>query len=374
MRIAILAGESSGDLLGASLMAQIPNVDFAGIGGEAMAACGLNSIFPMNELSLMGVAEVLPKARGLYRRINEMADFVRRGNFDALITIDSPDFSFRVARRVKKTHPDLPIIHYVAPSVWAWRAGRAKKMAKVVDHVLCLLPFEPQYMLDAGMSADFVGHPVAIRPRPDQQGLSEWRKSYGQVIGLFPGSRNSEMKYHLQEYAQMWKTMSKQVPHNMVIPVYDHVREQVEQAFSGLDRFEIISPTDLGFEEFQHQKSLLMHGAELAIATSGTVSFELSWADTPAIVGYQTGKITQFFFKRMAKVKWASLTNILCDREIIPELLFNDFTPDNLADAALSAIENPIFAQIQRDGFKDMRAKMIPELSAGQSVMQFLTS
>jgi lipid-A-disaccharide synthase len=168
-RIFLIAGEASGDRLGAALMQGLraldPGVSFQGVGGAGMAEAGLQSLFPMEELSVMGIAEVLPKYRALLRRMHQTADAVIAAKPDVLITIDSPDFCLRVARRVRTEAPGIRICHYVAPSVWAWRPGRAAKMARHVDQVLCLLPFEPPYMTAAGMRADFTGHPVVAEPR-----------------------------------------------------------------------------------------------------------------------------------------------------------------------------------------------------------------
>jgi len=168
-RLFLIAGEASGDLLGGALLAGLHELtgelELEGVGGAAMAAEGLASRFPMEELSVMGIAEVLPRLPNLLCRISETADAVVAARPDALVTIDSPDFTLRVARKAKARLPGLRVIHYVAPSVWAWRPGRARKMAQVVDHVLALLPFEPPYMIEAGMTCDFVGHPAATLPQ-----------------------------------------------------------------------------------------------------------------------------------------------------------------------------------------------------------------
>ena len=167
MKVFIIAGEPSGDRLGGALMAGLkslrPDVTFQGIGGSEMAAQGLQSQFDMSELSVMGIAEVLPKYRALMARINETAEAVIAARPDVMITIDSPDFSLRVAKRVK-ARSDIRTVHYVAPTVWAWRPGRAKKMARFIDHVLALFPFEPPLMQAHGMDCDFVGHPVVAEP------------------------------------------------------------------------------------------------------------------------------------------------------------------------------------------------------------------
>ena len=200
LRVFILAGEPSGDRLGAALMEGLksldPGVTFEGVGGSLMTAQGLSSRFPMSELSVMGLAEVLPTYRHLKRRIHETADAILAMQPDVLITIDSPDFSLRVARLVKE-HSAIRTVHYVAPSVWAWRPGRAQKMATCIDHVLALLPFEPPYMEAAGMECDFVGHPVVGEPHATPEEISKLRADLGigdaPVVLALPGSRRSEV-------------------------------------------------------------------------------------------------------------------------------------------------------------------------------------
>ncbi len=202
VRLFLLAGEPSGDALGGALIAGLrqllgDGLAVEGVGGPAMAAEGLTSRFPMAELSVMGVAEVLPRLPNLIRRIRQTGDAVAAAAPDALVTIDSPDFTLRVARRARRLRPGLKVIHYVAPSVWAWRPGRAARMAEVVDHVLALLPFEPPYMQAAGMTCDFVGHPVAAEPQASEGEVALLRAELaiapGQpVLALLPGSRRGE--------------------------------------------------------------------------------------------------------------------------------------------------------------------------------------
>ncbi|PJE31680.1 lipid-A-disaccharide synthase, partial [Pseudooceanicola lipolyticus] len=200
MRIFLVAGEPSGDRLGGALMAGLrqllPQVSFDGIGGPQMQAQGLTSRFPMDELSVMGLAEVLPKYRHLKRRIAQTAGWVAETQPDLLITIDSPDFCLRVARRVKAVST-IRTVHYVAPTVWAWRPGRAAKMARMIDQVLALFPFEPPYMQEAGMDCDFVGHPVVAEPQASAAEIAAFRDSQGlgaaPVLLVLPGSRVSEV-------------------------------------------------------------------------------------------------------------------------------------------------------------------------------------
>ena len=194
-RLFLIAGEPSGDRLGAALMAglkSLTDVEFHGIGGPLMQAEGLNSLFPMEELSIMGIAEILPKYAALKRRIRQTAEAALALNPAALITIDSPDFCLRVAALVKAAKPQLRTIHYVAPSVWAWRPGRAVKMARVIDHVMALLPFEPPYMTAAGMTCDFVGHPVVAEPLASAAERATMDGPRPLILAL-PGSRKGEV-------------------------------------------------------------------------------------------------------------------------------------------------------------------------------------
>ncbi|MEL7390470.1 MAG: lipid-A-disaccharide synthase, partial [Pseudomonadota bacterium] len=199
MKVFVIAGEASGDRLGASFMRglkSLTDVTFEGVGGPLMQAEGMSSIFPMEELSVMGFVEVLPKIPQLKRRIRETAEAAVSTKPDLVLSIDSPDFCLRVAKLIK-AKSDIRTVHYVAPSVWAWRAGRAVKMAKVIDHVLALLPFEPPYMEAVGIECDFVGHPVVSEPQPSKDDLLAFRKTHGldaaPVLLVLPGSRKAEV-------------------------------------------------------------------------------------------------------------------------------------------------------------------------------------
>ncbi|MCT4684144.1 MAG: lipid-A-disaccharide synthase, partial [Roseicyclus sp.] len=203
MRLFLVAGEPSGDRLGAALMAGLKHlveepIEFHGIGGPMMQAEGLQTLFPMEELSVIGLTEILANYRRLARRVTDTAQAVLAMKPDALITIDIPEFSLRVASKVKAAAPHQPTVHYVAPTVWAWRPKRARKMARSIDHVLALLPFEPPYMQAEGMSCDFVGHPVVTEPRASEAEIAAFQDKHGLGNGpkvlVLPGSRRSEIE------------------------------------------------------------------------------------------------------------------------------------------------------------------------------------
>ena len=240
-RFFLIAGEPSGDRLGAALMAGLkqlrPDAVFSGVGGPLMEAEGLQSLFPMEELSVMGIAEVLPRYRQLMRRIKGTANAVLDQKPAALVTIDSPDFSLRVARRVKEAS-DIRTIHYVAPSVWAWWPGRAARMARVIDHVLALLPFEPRYMQAAGMSCDFVGHPVVAEPQASPADVAAFRAHHSlgdaPLVLALPGSRKGEVSRLAPRFGAALTTLVRQYPKTrVVVPAAAAVAAQVRDLIRG---------------------------------------------------------------------------------------------------------------------------------------------
>src|SRR5690625_3570243 len=240
MRVYLIAGEASGDRLGAGLMqalGDMTEVEFAGIGGREMMAAGLAPLFPMEDLSVMGVTEVLPRLPLLLRRMRQTVHDITARRPDVLISIDSPDFTLRVARKVRQKLPELAVVHYVAPSVWAWRPGRAMKMACHVDHVLALLPFEPPYMEAAGMSCDFVGHPAAARPWPGAAEIVDYRRAHGleRALLLAPGSRADVVQRMLPVQIETARQLGvKGQALSIICPVASGVETEVMEALRSL--------------------------------------------------------------------------------------------------------------------------------------------
>ena len=281
LRLFLIAGEPSGDRLGAALMAGLkalhPDTSFHGIGGPLMQAEGLSSLFPMDELSVMGIAEVLPKYRHLKRRIREAAAAALAAGPAALIPIDSPDFCLRVAARVKAARPDLRTIHYVAPSVWAWRPGRAARMARVIDHVLALLPFEPPYMTAAGMSCDFVGHPVVAEPLATPEEVARLAGP-GPLILALPGSRQSEVARLAPVIGAVLARVKAAHPlARVALPTLSNIQSLVRELSAPWQiRPEIITDPAL--------KRAAFAAADVALAASGTVSIELAANACPMVI------------------------------------------------------------------------------------------
>ncbi|HRO09992.1 lipid-A-disaccharide synthase [Amaricoccus sp.] len=380
-RLFLVAGEPSGDLLGGALLAGLREIggglEVAGVGGPAMAAEGLASRFPMEELSVMGLAEVLPRLPNLMRRIRETGAAAAAMAPDALVTIDSPDFSLRVARRARRLRPDLRVIHYVAPSVWAWRPGRARKMAEVVDHVLALLPFEPPYMEAAGMSCDFVGHPVAAEPQATAEEVAAIRAELGVAPGqrlliVLPGSRRGEVERLGPVFAEVVRRLAAADPGlAVVLPAAAPVVGLLAGVFPGV---RVLDPRPWGKAEAEARKRAVFAAADVALAASGTVSLELAAAGTPMVIAYTANPLTGWIVMRMALIDTATLVNLVTDSRVVPEFFLGDCTPEKITPAVVRLFDDPEAAAVQRAaGARTMellgRGGEAPGLRAARSVL-----
>ncbi len=340
MKLFLIAGEPSGDRLGGALMAGLsqlaPGTEFAGVGGPAMQAQGLSSLFPMEELSVMGLAEILPKYLHLRRRVQEAAAACLASGAEALVTIDSPDFGLRVAALVKQAKPSVRTIHYVAPSVWAWRPGRAAKMARHVDHVLALLPFEPPYMTAAGMSCDFVGHPVVAEPRASEaevQALRE-RLGTGPAILVLPGSRRSEVTRLAPVFGEVLARLRHRHPGlTALVPTVPHVAGLVRELVAGWPVHPLV------IEEAERKRAAFA-AADVALAASGTVSLELAANGTPMVIAYDMNPLSMWLITRMARIDTVTLVNLVSDSRVIPEFLGPRCKAPLIAPALLGLLED----------------------------------
>lgn len=385
MRIFVIAGEPSGDRLGGALMDGLktlrPDAQFRGIGGAAMQAQGLQSLFPMSELSVMGIVEVLPKYFDLKRRIAETAQAVLEYDPDVMITIDSPDFCLRVAKIVRETSA-VRTVHYVAPTVWAWRPKRADKMAKVIDHVLALLPFEPPYMEAAGMECDFVGHPVVNEPAATPQDIAAFRAVAGlgdaPVLLALPGSRRGEVERLTPVFgAGLSLFLAKHPKMRVVIPAAAPVAAQVRAATKGWPGDPVvIDPADYPADVAAAHKRAAFHTADLALAASGTVSLELAAAATPMVIAYNLNWLTTQIAKRMVRLDTVTLVNLVSDTRVVPERLLDACTPEQIAQALEEVAADPQRQRAAMDQTMQQlgRGGENPGLRAARAVLSRLPS
>ncbi len=348
MRVFVIAGEASGDKLGAALMAGlkqlVPDVAFAGIGGSAMQREGLTSLFDMSELSIMGIAEVLPKYRHLKRRISQTADAALDFAADVVVTIDSPDFCLRVAKLVKAAR-DIRTIHYVAPQVWAWRPHRATHMAKVIDHVLVLLPFEPPFMQAAGMGCDFVGHPVVADAQASAAEAKAFREKHAigdaPLILALPGSRRGEIARLGPVFgAALAQVVKERSGVRLVLPMAQGIEDAVRQMVSSWPQQPVLLAAD-----DRDGKRAAFRAADAALAASGTVSLELAAAGTPMVIAYDMAWLSRQIIGRMVRVDSICMVNLVSQSHDIPEFVGAKCRPELIAPALLDLLDNPAAQQ-----------------------------
>ena len=378
----LVCGEPSGDALGAQLMAGIKQlagdrVQFSGVGGLAMAREGLQSLYPLDTTAVMGLREVVPAIPAILRRVRQAVDFALATRPDAVVVIDSPDFTHRVAQGIKKRDPSIRTVDYVAPQVWASRAYRARKMAQYFDLVLALFPFEVPFFEKYGLRAAFVGHPVIERAAKIAGGEAlRARLRIGAdapLLALLPGSRTSEIRFILPEFRAAVKILAGKIPGLVtVLPTVPHVAAKVRAATAGW-------PTPLHIVEGEADKYAAFDAADVALAASGTVTAELALSHTPMVVGYKVGGLTFFLSKFLMTVTHITLINILLQREAVPEFLQSRCTPQNLADAVEKLFRDSAARAAQIEAMKDFGHRLgegdeAPSLRAARTLLAFVNA
>jgi lipid-A-disaccharide synthase len=334
-KIFLIATEESGDRLGANLMKVLRQrlggaVRFEGVGGQSMTREGLVSLFPIERLSIMGLAAVARQLPAILGLIRDTTAAVTRAAPDILVIIDSPDFTHRVARRVRARDPAIPIIDYVSPSVWAWRPGRARAMCRYIDHVLALLPFEPEeYRRLGGPPCSYVGHPLieqigSLRPGIDEQ---KRRGEAPPVLLVLPGSRRSEIRHHMLAFGvTLGRLEAEGVPYELILPTMPHLLEAVRE---GVTRWKVKPRIVIGEQE----KRAAFRIAHAALAKSGTVTLELALAGVPMVTAYRVGAVEAWIMRRAIKVNSVILANLVVGENVVPEFLQQDCTSKKLAPA-----------------------------------------
>jgi lipid-A-disaccharide synthase len=353
--IFVVSGEASGDNLAGRLMAALKRktggrVRFAGVGGPASEAEGLESLFPMRELSLMGLAEVLPHLPWLARRLNQTTEAARRLKPDAVVTVDAPGFCLRFAHNLRGS--GIPVIHYVAPQMWAWRPGRTRKLAKRIDHLMALLPFEVPFFTKQGIACTYVGHPAVESDAGSGDG-GAFRARHGipadvPLLCVVPGSRAGELRRMLPPFSGALHLL-KEHHENMrvVVPVIEATAERVREASRHWPFPVILVTAEERFDAFA--------ACNAALAKSGTVTFELALAKVPMVVAYKVSAVTAFLVRRMGvNVEYASLANLLVGREVVPEFIQEAATAEALAEAVGRLLDSETAREAQRQGFREL--------------------
>ncbi len=350
-KIFIIAGEVSGDVLGGRIMAEMGDAEFVGIGGENMAAAGLRPLFPMSDLAVMGVAEVVAHAKTLTRRIKQTADEIIRARPDVVLTIDSPGFARNVVKRLRKMSAGRALIadglkfhHVVAPQVWAWGAKRAKKYARTFDKLYAFFDFEVPYFTKYGLDTVAVGHPIADIVMSRRGGKKKVLASE-KIIALIPGSRMSEVKRLLPLMRDIASMMQRcgYLGYKFVIPTVETTANYISQQVRDWPVTVELVPASARYDLYEK--------TYVAIAASGTVSAELAMMHIPAIIVYRMNPITVWLVRRVIKTRWVSLVNILLRRCVYPEFLGPDATAQNVMCAfdelIIPSVREKMIAQLR---------------------------
>ncbi len=376
--IYLVAGEASGDVLGARLIAALrdraPGLEFAGIGGERMAEQGVASLFPMRELSLMGLLEVLPNLKRLAQRMDQAEADILARRPELLVTIDAPSFTLRLAARVRPQ--GVRVVHYVAPQVWAWRPGRVRKIARRVDRILALLPFEPPFFEAAGIPVSFVGHPV-LESGADAGDAARFRAAHGlgpadRPVVVMPGSRRGEIRRLLGIFGEALRLTAASVPGlRPVLPVAAQVAEAVRAGTADWPVRPILVTV---LAEKHDAYAAVADSGGAGLIKSGTSSLEMAVAGIPHVVGYKANPVTAEIVRRLLKVRYVSLVNLLAEREVAPERLQEDCTPGQLSAVLVRLLTDPAAAAAQRDGFAQVRGLLrapegLPSEAAAAAVL-----
>jgi lipid-A-disaccharide synthase len=359
-KVFLIATEESGDRLGASLMKVLRQrlggaVQFTGVGGQSMAREGLSSLFPIEELSIVGLAAVVKQLPKILRLIRETAKAVTQASPDILVIIDSPDFTHRVARRVRSRDPAIPIIDYVSPSVWAWRPGRARAMCSYIDHVLALLPFEPEaYRRLRGPPCSYVGHPLTEQIGSLRPGVDEQKRREGQppVVLVLPGSRRSEIRHHMGVFGEtLARLQAEGALFEPILPTMPHLQEAVRE---GVHSWPVQPRIVVGEQE----KRSAFRISRAALAKSGTVTLELALAGVPMVTAYKVGSAEAWILRRAINLNSVILANLVVGENVVPEFLQADCTPEKLSKALREVLDDSPLRRRQVDAFARIDAIM----------------
>ena len=347
-KIFILTGEPSGDKLASTviskLMIQNPNVEYLSVGGSNIKNLGIQSIFDLKDITYLGFTSVILNIFKIRNRINKTVDEIIKFNPDILFSVDSPDFTLRVAERVKKINNNIKTIHYVAPQVWVWRKNRVKKIKKFIDHMLLLFNFEKKYFDKENIKNTFVGHPLIEKNDNVKTVLNDLFSKDKKIISIFPGSRKSETNILLPILLDFVKLMNNK--ENIYSFVFHATEDNKDFIFnrvnnSGLNNIDVISDENI--------KSQILSNSIFAVSKSGTVSLQISSSNIPSIIIYKLSYINFMIFKLLVNVKFANIINIINNKEVIPELLQNECNAKEIFNTVIYFLKNPKLIKKQLD-------------------------
>ena len=350
-KIFILTGEPSGDKLASSVISKLkisePNIEYLSVGGTHLNSLGIKSIFDLKEITYIGFTSVLLNIFKIRNRINKTVDEIIKFNPNILFSVDSPDFTLRVAERVKKINNNIKTVHYVAPQVWVWREGRVKKIKKFIDHILLLFNFEKKYFDKENITNSFVGHPLLEKQTKSKIDLSNMFFKDKKIISIFPGSRSSEIKVLMPILIEFVKLMNEKYDDYLFV---FHATEENKYNIndklknSNLNNTEVISDENI--------KSEILSISVFAVSKSGTVSLEICNANVPSIIIYKMNFLNFMIIKFLVKIKFANIINIINDKEVIPELLQKECNPKEIFRSVTYFLKNPILIDRQIDDYK----------------------
>ena len=347
-KIFILTGEPSGDKLASTVISKLriqdPNIEYLSVGGTHIKKLGIQSIFDLKEITYLGFTSVLFNIFKIRNKINKTVEEIIKFNPDILFSVDSPDFTLRVAERVKQINTNIKTIHYVAPQVWVWRKNRVKKIKKFIDHILLLFNFEKKYFDDENIKNTFVGHPLIEKDEKSKTALNDLIKKDKKIISIFPGSRKSETSVLLPILLNFVKLMNKKdFNYSYVFHATDENKEfivnHVKQ--TDLNNIDVISDDNI--------KSQILSNSIFAVSKSGTVSLQISSSNVPSIIIYKLSFINFMIFKLLVNVKFANIINIINDKEVIPELLQKECNAEEICRSVIYFLKNPKLIKKQLD-------------------------
>jgi lipid-A-disaccharide synthase len=371
-KIFIVTGEPSGDKLAATVISKLikinPNIEFSCVGGTHLSSLGIKSIFDLKEITYLGFTSVLLNIFKIRNRINKTVNEVIKFNPDILFSVDSPDFTLRVAERVKKINNNIKTIHYVAPQVWIWREGRVKKFKKFIDHMLLLFNFEKKYFDKENILNTFVGHSLLEQNKRSKIDLSSLINKDKKIISIFAGSRNSETNVLLPILCDFIKLMNKKFnDYNFVFHATDENRELI---VNFIKNNRLINSQVISDENIKHQ---ILSSSVFAVVKSGTISLEICNANIPSIIIYKINMINYWIMKLLVKVKFANIINIINNKEVIPELLQGECNAKEIFNSVNYLLGHPDLLNSQLESIKKTLKNIKSETPSTEKVSTILS-